>query len=231
MTERHRAPRGGMGMRVKALTDATQTHEAFPLPAEPADWDLPMNGEPTVVIRTADPVALPAPDHGITSTCTRCDGRGHIRRTAPELLAEALALAAGEEPGPRMVARLLETLLADGGREDAEALAADLPRLYDPDSPDALARLDGLLTSVGARHVASQGPYRGLGSLTLDEFAQVKTMLLESLRRAVGAMWRPEYELAWSRAYDYAAVRIMVAAQQSALAGLVAPQLTAEVQA
>lgn len=213
---------------------------AFPLPpargVRATDWNPPSatGWNATIAPPAAVTAALTAPpataDHTIRSTCTRCDGRGHIQRTAPELLAESMALAGGDEPGERLVTRLLESLMEAGaGGSDAATLAADLPRLYDPDRPGSLARLDGALTAMGARHAAPSGPVKGLRSMTLDEFAQVKTMLLEALRRAVGKAWRPEYEVAWSRAYDYAAVRIMLAAQQAALGGHVAPQLTAEV--
>lgn len=97
-------------------------------------------------------------------------------------------------------------------RELLLSALASLADLYDPDDPDKMKRLDTALGSFGRKHAAFARPDGTVKGATWEEYGAVKDALFQTLVRAAGEKWRPEYAEAWSQAYDYAAA-VMVAEQ------------------
>ena len=73
------------------------------------------------------------------------------------------------------------------------------------DRPDQLMPA---LTAMGRRHA-------GYG-VTIYQFAAVGAVLLDVLARHAAAVWTPAHEAAWTRAYDFAAGAMLMAAAETA---------------
>lgn len=101
-----------------------------------------------------------------------------------------------------------------------QALAA-LANLYDPDNGDEMVKLDTALKSFGRSHAAFVRPDGTIQGATWEEYAAVKDALFQTLVRAAGEAWKPEYTASWSQAYDYAAA-VMLAEQYRS--GFAAPR-------
>lgn len=181
--------------------EITDDGPAFPLP--PGDVSLTMPARRPTPERVGRELATVAAHPGVRSVCPHCDGHGSTMRPVADLLAESLGLVDPESlavsPGER-----LEPLVPP------DVLAA-LAHLYDPNDRESLARLAATLASIAARPSAPA---------SLDEYARVKALILAAFKRALGERWRPEYGQAWSQAYDFAAVRLLVAQQDAALDGI-----------
>lgn len=84
---------------------------------------------------------------------------------------------------------------------------------YDPDNPEAMRVLDTHLAAFGRAH-SSFGFPDGVRPPSLQEYSDVKLVLLDVFRETAGPRWWPEFDQAWSQAYDYAYRRMADAADE-----------------
>jgi hemoglobin-like flavoprotein len=167
--------------------------------------------------------------------CPACRGKGYVMTTS-DLLRESIALLDGET-GDTAILTFYSRLL-DAAPNLAEIFPSDLlaPRdplgdpdsrglkqrdklygalkalatMYDPDNPDSLEPLDTALQAMGRAHAAFWRPSEGVTrGATLEEYAAVKAVLFGTLHDLAGEAWLPEYDAAWSEAYDYAAAEML----------------------
>jgi hemoglobin-like flavoprotein len=107
-----------------------------------------------------------------------------------------------DSPGKRQRDKLLAALVA-------------LSQTYDPADAESMAILDTHLATFGRSHAAFHRPDGSIRGATVGEYLAVKRILFETLHDAAGKEWRPEYDDAWSEAYDYAMVGMLYTAQRS----------------
>lgn len=189
--------------------EAPDRGPAFPLPA--TDYNLTLPARRTMPERIGRELATVPAHPGIHSTCPHCGGAGSLMRPVVDLLGESLTLVpdvavlAAAEPD-----HLPEVPPADRPEPlfPADALVT-VAHLYDPGDRESLARLSDALRLIAAR---------GEGA-SLGDYAQAKTRLYNAFRDTLAERWRVEYGVAWSQAYDYAAIRLMLAQQEAALDG------------
>lgn len=201
----------------------------------PADFtpitdDLPTQPDP---LTDSGIHHVPDPDPATTRvTCTHCEGTGYTMRTVSELLRESIALipadggqtvirefyrrllTAAPDLAPLFPADLITAAtddLASPGRMQRDKLLqalAALADLYGTSSADR-QRLDTALRSMGRSHAAFARPDGTVRGATIEEYMGVKQALMDTLHTAAADAWRPEYDAAWSEAYDYAAVTML----------------------
>jgi hemoglobin-like flavoprotein len=202
-------------------------------PAPPRN-DRPVND--LLGLDTPDPLAdsgihhVPDPAPATVRTpCTHCEGTGYLMRTVSELLRESIALIPADggqgvirefyrrlltaAPAlaslfpPDLITAATDDLTSPGHMQRdrlLQALAA-LADLYGTTDADR-QRLDTALRAYGRSHAAFARPDGTVRGATIEEYVAVKAALMNTLHSAAGAAWLPQYDAAWSEAYDYATV-------------------------
>lgn len=100
-------------------------------------------------------------------------------------------LAGAASPGRLQRDKLLGALVA-------------VSQTYDRDDPKAMEILDTHLATFGRSHANFQRQDGTVRGATLAEYHAVKVVLFGTLHDTAGEAWRPEFDDAWSEAYDYA---------------------------
>lgn len=239
------------GMFDKLRTEATGKPDVQADDVQTQQWareGIPPVTEPRMVAPVhlgrakLPPLTVPS----ARAECPHCEGRGYVP-SINDLLRESAALLTGNEPEAAdsvirdfyvALFREAPTLVAifpgdptqgdfgstTRGAKQRELLLdalAGLSELYDPSNPARMEQLDGALKRFGRAHAAFARPDGTVSGATLEEYKAVKDALLATLIRACGEKWRPEYGVAWNRAYDYAAAAMLVEQHRS---GFTAPR-------
>jgi hemoglobin-like flavoprotein len=181
------------------------------------------------------PDEQPQPRQSHRTPCPTCRGRGVVP-TVADLLQESIALvqdgdlvvrafyASLVERAPHLVplfpADLITATAGEEGspgahqRERLLAAIVALATHYDDTDPEAMAYINRAARTFGEHHALF---FRGEGvpaqGATPDEYALVKVVLFDTLHRAAGAAWLPEYDAAWSQAYDDLQIEMQHAAK------------------
>jgi hemoglobin-like flavoprotein len=161
----------------------------------------------------------------LAEPCPHCHGTGHVLTTndylresltllgdqGDSVVAEFYARLLTEAPdlAPLFPADLVDPLAGAGspGRLQRDKLLGALvavSQTYDRADPAAMEILDTHLATFGRSHANFQRPDGTVRGATLAEYHAVKVVLFGTLHDAAGEAWRPEYDDAWSEAYDYA---------------------------
>lgn len=205
-----------------------------PNPADPRPVDLTDTGshryggsEAPTVAQLVPPVPVTAYTDDNRADCPHCQGTGKVL-TKSDLLRASLRLLGTDPRGhDAFVAEFYSRLfgraeyltaifppdLADPdsdpqGRGKAQrdkllAAVLALGSTYDPSDRKAMEVLDQHLAMFGRSHSAFHFS-DGARPPTIQEYALVKDVLMGLFHDATGDAWRPEYDAAWSEAYDYA---------------------------
>jgi hemoglobin-like flavoprotein len=203
----------------------------------------------TVGVSDSGVHALPQPTRGLRVGCHECDGRGFVVKPVKELLRESLALIPEGQGDAVVTEFYRRVLAADKGKAPADRLVSLFPAdlvsasagmsesrgvqqrdklfktlvaladLYNPDDPAAIERLDNALRAYGRSHALFLRPDGSVRGATLQEYAQVQSVLLGTFHDLTAAAWRSEYDMAWIEAYDHAAPVMMAEAHRAILAG------------
>jgi hemoglobin-like flavoprotein len=157
--------------------------------------------------------------------CPHCMGTGRVLTTndylrmsidllgdqGDKVVAEFYARLLTEAPelASLFPADLVDPLAGAGspGRIQRDKLLGALvavSQTYDRDNPKAMEILDTHLATFGRSHANFQRSNGTVRGATLAEYHAVKVVLFGTLHDAAGEAWRPEFDDAWSEAYDYA---------------------------
>lgn len=125
------------------------------------------------------------------------------------------AAAAKRKTGKEQREKLLGALLA-------------LATLYDPDDEASMEKLTNALQAFGRSHASFARPDGSERGATLDEYAAVKGALFGTLVTTAGPAWKHAYTMAWSEAYDFAAVTMLAEQYRTVSAVARMPRRSAE---
>lgn len=228
-------------VREEAMTTEPHTdNEVLPerVTGPRSDERLP-DVDPRAYPGDSTPLDDPPPVRDVRPTCPHCRGTGHVL-TVNDLLRESIGLLGNDgdavirtfyaallKHAPELDYLFPRDLLAEipYGAESAGSGPQQRDRLlvalvavaknYDPEYPERMAALDSTLERYGRSHAAFQRQDGSVRGATLDEYHVVKVMLFNTLHDVAGAAWRPEFDDAWSEAYDYAAAGMLFHGQRS----------------
>jgi hemoglobin-like flavoprotein len=166
----------------------------------------------------------------LADDCPHCMGTGHVLTTNDYLRMSIQLLG---DQGDKVVAEFYARLLTEApelaslfpddlvdplagaaspGRIQRDKLLGALvavSQTYDRTDLSAMEILDTHLATFGRAHANFHRPDGSVRGATLAEYHAVKVVLFGTLHDAAGEAWRPEYDDAWSEAYDYAVGEMM----------------------
>lgn len=223
------------------------------MPANPADTEpVEQRPEDTGTRLRRREVELP-PDawepRTIVVACSGCQGHGRVRMSIHDVLGESAGLIADSfDPvivkfydrlftlDPELKHIFPPDLLtaaahAEGSRgaHQRDQLVNALVKvatLYGAGEREEV-ELDQILRAAGRSHAAIQWPDGRVGPPLPRHWRSVERALFETLHEVAGTRWRPEYDVAWSEAYDHAEVEMRHAIQHEGRAMKVARQARA----
>lgn len=208
----------------------------------PRKDDAMSDPDPDTEVIEREPDPFGPDDATQRDACIHCRGTGYVL-TVNDLLRESVGLLGSA--GDDVVRRFYENLLRaapdlaglfpsdlldpfSGGpgkvqRDKLLGALIALSQTYDPGNPESLRVLDTHLAAYGRSHINFVRPDGVQRPASVSEYHAVRVTLLDTLHEVAGEMWRPEYDDAWTEAYEYAAQR-MIASQVANAERFAAPR-------